>query len=154
MIVKTESTAADSVWVSFIEGYHRHTPILFCMTCSYFKFANNEITGGNLTMKHFKQQRFHISKRPTKRQCNTLKRYYRATQLSSRHVDDNFQSASVLFNWNLRDKYWCLWTHGIFAIAQSMDLKWQNQLSRENILAKATLSCNAWNHEMFQQTLT
>ena len=53
MIVKTKSKS-DNIWVSFIEGLHRHTAILFCMMCSYFN-CHNVIKLGSLSMKHFKQ---------------------------------------------------------------------------------------------------
>ncbi len=53
MIFKTMS-AFDNVWVSFINGLHHHTALLFCLTCSYFNYIDNDIKLATLTMKHLK----------------------------------------------------------------------------------------------------
>ncbi len=53
VIVKTKNDV-DNVLVNFIEGLHRHTAILFCLTCSYFDCIDNEIKQATMKMKHFK----------------------------------------------------------------------------------------------------
>ncbi len=53
MIVKTKSDV-NNVWVSFIEGLHQHSAILFCLMCSSFNYADNEIRQGSLKMRDFK----------------------------------------------------------------------------------------------------
>jgi hypothetical protein len=62
MIVKTKSDV-DNVWVSFIEGLHQHSGVLFCLTCSSFDYVNNEIKQGSLKMKNFNMQTSLTSKR-------------------------------------------------------------------------------------------
>ncbi len=64
MIVKTMS-AFDNVWVSFTEGLHCHTAILFCLTCSDFDFIDNEIIPATLTMKHLKNAEISYFKKLT-----------------------------------------------------------------------------------------
>jgi hypothetical protein len=42
MIMKTKSDI-NNVWVSFIEGLHQHSGILFCLMCSSFDYINKEL---------------------------------------------------------------------------------------------------------------
>ena len=53
MIVKTKSDI-DNVWVSFIEGLHQHSGILFCLMCSSVDYVDSEIKQDSLKMKDFK----------------------------------------------------------------------------------------------------
>ena len=42
MIVKTKSDISN-VWISFIEGLHQHSGILFCLMCSSFDYVDSKI---------------------------------------------------------------------------------------------------------------
>jgi hypothetical protein len=53
MIVKTKSDV-NNIWVSFIEGLHQHSGILFCLLCSSFDYVDNEIKQGTVKMRDFK----------------------------------------------------------------------------------------------------
>ncbi len=52
-IVKTLSNR-DLVWISFVEGLHRHAAILMCLTCSRFDLEDNNINHYSLKKKEFK----------------------------------------------------------------------------------------------------
>jgi hypothetical protein len=42
------------VWISFVEGLHRHTAIVMCLTCSTFDLENNNIDHNSLKRNDFK----------------------------------------------------------------------------------------------------
>ena len=44
----------DNLWVSFVEGLHRHAAILMCLTCSIFDYEDNNLVHTSLKNKHFK----------------------------------------------------------------------------------------------------
>jgi hypothetical protein len=44
----------DNLWISFIEGLHRHAAILMCLTCSIFDNEDNNLVHDSLRNKHFK----------------------------------------------------------------------------------------------------
>jgi hypothetical protein len=52
-IVKTLSSC-DLVWISFVEGLHRHAAIIMCLTCSRFDLEDNNINHNSLKKKDFK----------------------------------------------------------------------------------------------------
>jgi hypothetical protein len=84
MNVKTMS-AFDNVWVSFIDGLHCHTAILFCLTCSYFDYIDNEIKLATLTMKCLKNAEIpyfkKIVRKPTDHLEDILNGRYQADML-------------------------------------------------------------------------
>jgi hypothetical protein len=47
LLVKTKSKN-DKVWISFIEGLHRHAASLACLLCMKFDYSNNIIIPGSL----------------------------------------------------------------------------------------------------------
>jgi hypothetical protein len=51
-IVKTLSNE-DNVWISFVEGLHRHAAIIMCLTCLAFDLKDNNIYHGLLKKKDF-----------------------------------------------------------------------------------------------------
>jgi ribosomal protein S7 len=53
VLVKTTSKK-DNVWISFVEGLHRHAAIVMCLTCSDFDLKDNYIDQGSLKNKAFK----------------------------------------------------------------------------------------------------
>jgi hypothetical protein len=42
------------VWISFVEGLHRHAAIIMCLTCSRFDLLDNNIDHNSLKKKDFK----------------------------------------------------------------------------------------------------
>ena len=52
LLVKTKSKR-DTLWISFIEGLHRHATMVMCFLCSSFDFENNFINPGTLNMEDF-----------------------------------------------------------------------------------------------------
>jgi hypothetical protein len=52
-IINTLSNC-DLVWISFIEGLHRHAAIIMCLTCSRFDLKDNNIDHNSLKKKDFK----------------------------------------------------------------------------------------------------
>ena len=62
-IVKT-SSEKDHLWISFIEGLHRHAVIIMCLTCSSFYFGNNNIIHESMQRRHFKKAQVPHYKRP------------------------------------------------------------------------------------------
>jgi hypothetical protein len=53
VLVKTTSKK-DNVWISFVEGLHRHAAIVMCLTCSDFNLKGSYINQGSLKNKGFK----------------------------------------------------------------------------------------------------
>jgi hypothetical protein len=53
VLVKTKSKKKN-VWISFVEGLHRHAAIVMCLTCSDFNLKDNYIDQGSLKNKAFK----------------------------------------------------------------------------------------------------
>jgi hypothetical protein len=51
-IIKTLSNC-DLVWISFVEGLHRHAEIIMCLTCSRFDLEDNNIDHNLLKKKDF-----------------------------------------------------------------------------------------------------
>lgn len=56
-IVKSNSTI-DRLYVSFVEGLHRHAAIILCLTCSCFDLTGNTLKSQSLKQKHFKEVPF------------------------------------------------------------------------------------------------
>ena len=52
MLVKTDSTA-DYLWVSFVEGLHRHAATILALLCTKFDY-DNKIVPGSLSIQDFK----------------------------------------------------------------------------------------------------
>ena len=44
----------DNLWISFVEGLHRHAGILISLTCSKFDYEDNNLTHNSLKNVHFK----------------------------------------------------------------------------------------------------
>ena len=44
----------DNLWISFVEGLHRHAAIVICLTCSSFDLEGNNIDHESLKKKDFK----------------------------------------------------------------------------------------------------
>ncbi len=42
------------MWISFVEGLHRHAAIVMCLTCSTFDLEDNKLVHTSLKNKHFK----------------------------------------------------------------------------------------------------
>ncbi len=53
LLVKTKSKN-DNLWVSFIEGLHRHAATIACLLCMKFDYDNNIINLGSLDLEDFK----------------------------------------------------------------------------------------------------
>lgn len=53
-IVKTKSQR-DNLYVSFVEGLHRHAAIILCLTCSCFNLKENTLQKNTLKKKHFQE---------------------------------------------------------------------------------------------------
>ena len=54
LLVKTKSKK-DNVWISFVEGLHRHAAIIACLLCTKFDYKNNIIKPGSLQLEDFKK---------------------------------------------------------------------------------------------------
>ncbi len=54
LLVKTKSKN-DNVWISFIEGLHRHAAILTSLLCIKFDYSNNKIIPGSLQLDDFEK---------------------------------------------------------------------------------------------------
>jgi hypothetical protein len=54
LLVKTKSKN-DKVWISFIEGLHRHTAIFANLLCMKFDYSNNIIIPGSLQLDNFEK---------------------------------------------------------------------------------------------------
>jgi hypothetical protein len=94
MIVKAKSDV-NNVWVTFIEGSHQHSGILFCLICSSFDYAENEIKQGSLKMRDLKKCKHPSLQSNKERACRPFGRHFRR-QISSRYIDKVFSSSSIL----------------------------------------------------------
>jgi hypothetical protein len=54
LLVKTKSKN-DNVWISFIEGLHRHATILAGLFCIKFDYSNNKIIPVSLQLDDFER---------------------------------------------------------------------------------------------------
>jgi hypothetical protein len=54
LLVKTKSKN-DKVWISFIEGLHRHAAIFASLLCMRFDYFNNIIIPGSLQLDDFEK---------------------------------------------------------------------------------------------------
>jgi hypothetical protein len=73
-LVKTKSTK-DTLWISFIEGLHRHAAMVMSLLCSSFDLENNYINPGLLSMKDFKRaiiQHFQMNEHTPSEQLNNI----------------------------------------------------------------------------------
>ena len=52
MLVKTKSPN-NNVWISFVEGLHRHAAIVACLLCANFDIKTNALIPGSLELQHF-----------------------------------------------------------------------------------------------------
>ena len=62
-LVKTKSTK-DHIYISFVEGLHRHTAIITSLLCTKFDHSNNTLVPGSLTVKHFEEAKIPHFKTP------------------------------------------------------------------------------------------
>ncbi len=62
-LVKTKSKN-DNVWISFIEGLHRHTDILASLLCMKFDYSNNKFILGSLQLDNFERAQILLYKNP------------------------------------------------------------------------------------------
>jgi hypothetical protein len=53
LLVKTSSDN-DKLWMSFIEGLHRHAAIILCLLCAKFDYLNNTLVPNSLQIDDFK----------------------------------------------------------------------------------------------------
>jgi hypothetical protein len=86
-LVKTKSPK-DTLWISFIEGLHRHAAMVMSLLCSSFDLENNYIKPGSLTMKDFKRaniQHFQMNDHtpPTQQLNDITERHFRAPMMTS-----------------------------------------------------------------------
>jgi hypothetical protein len=61
LLVKTKSKN-DKVWISFIEGQHRHAAIFASLLCMKFDYSNNIIIPGSLQLNNFETTNFALKK--------------------------------------------------------------------------------------------
>jgi hypothetical protein len=61
--VKTKSKN-DNVWISFIEGLHRHAAVLASLLCMKFDYSNNKIIPGSLQLDNFERAQILHYKNP------------------------------------------------------------------------------------------
>jgi hypothetical protein len=54
--VKTKSKN-DKVWISFIEGLHRHVVVPTSLLCMKFDYSNNIIISGSLQLDNFEKDK-------------------------------------------------------------------------------------------------
>lgn len=54
LLVKTKNTK-DNVWISFVEGLHRHAALVLSLLCSKFDYLDNNLTPGSLDMTTFEK---------------------------------------------------------------------------------------------------
>jgi hypothetical protein len=54
LLAKTKSKN-DKVWISFIEGLHRHAAILACLPCMKFDYSTSKIIPGSLQFNDFEK---------------------------------------------------------------------------------------------------
>ena len=85
-LVKTKSTK-DTLWISFIEGLHRHAAMVMSLLCSSFDLENNFINPCSLSMKDFKRaniQLFQWNEHTPSQQLNDImKRDFQAPMMTS-----------------------------------------------------------------------
>jgi hypothetical protein len=85
-LVKTKSTM-DTLWISFIEGLHRHAAMVMSLLCSSFDLENNFINPCSLSMKDFKRaniQHFQWNEHtPSQQLNNIMKRDFQAPMMMS-----------------------------------------------------------------------
>jgi hypothetical protein len=63
LLVKTKNKN-DNVWISFIEGLHRHAAILASLLCMKFDYFNNKINPGSLQLDDFEKAQIWHCKDP------------------------------------------------------------------------------------------
>ncbi len=63
LLVKIKSKN-DKVWISFIEGLHKHAAILASLLCMKFDYSNNIIIPGSLQIDNFKKAQIPHYKNP------------------------------------------------------------------------------------------
>jgi hypothetical protein len=63
LLVKTKSKN-DNVWISFIEGLHKHAAILASLLCMKFDYSNNKIILGSLQLGDFEKAQILHYKNP------------------------------------------------------------------------------------------
>ena len=70
LLVKTQSKK-DNIWISFVEGLHRHAATIPCLLCMKFDYDNNIINPGLLDLDDFKNADVPCCKDPgySPRQC-------------------------------------------------------------------------------------
>ncbi len=49
----------NNLWISFVEGLHKHAAIVMCLTCSTFDLEDNKLVHNSLKNKHFKPAGVH-----------------------------------------------------------------------------------------------
>ena len=45
----------DNIWISFVEGLHRHAAIIACLLCTKFDYKTNIIKPGSLQLEDFRK---------------------------------------------------------------------------------------------------
>ncbi len=63
LLMKTKSKN-DNVWISFIEGLHRHAAFLASLLCMRLNYSNNKIIPGSLQLGHFEKTQIPHYKNP------------------------------------------------------------------------------------------
>jgi hypothetical protein len=63
LLVKTKSKN-NKVWISFIEGLHRHAAIFASLMCMNFDYSNNIIIPGSLQLDNFEKAQIPHCKNP------------------------------------------------------------------------------------------
>ncbi len=63
LVVKTKSKN-DSLWISFIEGLHRHAALLASLLCMKFDYFNSKIIPGSLQLDNFEKAQIPHYKNP------------------------------------------------------------------------------------------
>jgi hypothetical protein len=56
LLLKTKSQV-DNLWVSFVEGLHRHAAMITCLLCTKFDYSKNKIQPGSFDIQDFKNTR-------------------------------------------------------------------------------------------------
>ena len=63
LLVKTTSTK-DNVWISFVEGLHRHAAIVLSLLCSKFDYGNNNLLPKSIDITTFEKADIQHFKHP------------------------------------------------------------------------------------------
>jgi hypothetical protein len=63
LLVKMKSIN-DNMWISFIEGPHRHAAIIACLLCTKFDYFNNILLPGSLEIPKFERAKIPNFKKP------------------------------------------------------------------------------------------